>query len=50
MHPNYYPRLLAMTVLSFIAIYILMHAMVDEFGSIYANLDQVYMAGLMAPR
>ena len=40
-----------MTVLSFIAMYALMYAMVDSFESVYANLNQVYMAGLMtAPR
>ena len=48
MHANHYPRLLIMTVLSFTAMYILMYAMVDEFGSVYANINQVYMAGLMA--
>jgi uncharacterized protein (DUF305 family) len=48
MHASHYPRLLIMTVLSFIAMYILMYAMVDEFGSVYANINQVYMAGLMA--
>lgn len=48
MHANHYIRLLAMTVLSFIAMYVLMYAMVDEFGSVYSNLNQVYMAGLMA--
>jgi uncharacterized protein (DUF305 family) len=48
MHTGHYPRLAAMTVLSFIAMYALMYAMVDEFASVYANLNQVYMAGLMA--
>jgi hypothetical protein len=47
MHANHYPRLLAMTALSFIAMYILMYAMVDELGSVYTNLNQAYMAGLM---
>jgi hypothetical protein len=47
MHANHYPRLLAMTALSFIAMYVLMYAMVDEFASVYSNLNQAYMAGLM---
>ncbi len=37
-----------MIFLSFIAMYILMYAMVDSFSSIYSNVNQVYMAGLMA--
>ena len=44
---NPYRRLSMMTVLSFIAMYALMYAMVDSFESVYANLNQVYMAGLM---
>ena len=48
MHANHYLRLLAMTVLSFLAMYVLMYAMVDEFASVYSNLNQAYMAGLMA--
>jgi uncharacterized protein (DUF305 family) len=48
MHTNHYTRLLGMTVLSFIAMYVLMYAMVDEFASVYPNLNQAYMAGLMA--
>ncbi len=45
---SHYLRLLGMTVLSFIAMYVLMYAMVDEFASVYSNLNQAYMAGLMA--
>jgi uncharacterized protein (DUF305 family) len=37
-----------MTALSFVAMYILMYSMVDRFGSVYNNINQVYMAGLMA--
>lgn len=48
MHANHYLRLLGMTVLSFLAMYVLMYAMVDEFASVYSNLNQAYMAGLMA--
>ncbi|MBQ1561742.1 MAG: DUF305 domain-containing protein [Caulobacter sp.] len=36
-----------MTVLSFIAMYILMYAMVDKASSIHPSLNQAYMAGLM---
>lgn len=43
-----YIRLAWMAGLSFIAMYILMYAMVDRFTSVYANVNQVYMAGLMA--
>jgi hypothetical protein len=42
-----YGRLLAMTAMMFIAMYILMYAMVDTFGNVYNNLNQIYMAGLM---
>jgi hypothetical protein len=45
-HPCY--RLLGMTVLSFASMYILMYAMVDTFGNALNNLNQVYMAALMA--
>ena len=37
-----------MTALSFVAMFILMYAMVDRFANVYANFNQVYMAGLMA--
>lgn len=43
-----YGRLLLMTALSFVAMYILMYAMVDRFSNVYANFNQIYMAGLMA--
>jgi uncharacterized protein (DUF305 family) len=48
MHRNSYWRLAAMTLLSFVAMYVLMYAMVDTFGNVFNNLNQVYMAGLMA--
>lgn len=47
-HGGHYARLLAMTVLSFLAMYILMYAMVDRAAHVFHNLNQVYMAGLMA--
>jgi uncharacterized protein (DUF305 family) len=37
-----------MTALSFVAMYILMYAMVDRLGYVYNNVNQVYMAALMA--
>lgn len=48
MNKNHYPRLIIMTVLSFIAMYILMYAMVDSFANVFSSFNQVYMAGLMA--
>lgn len=47
MHHHSYVRLAAMAVLSFIAMYILMYAMVDRFAHVWPNINQVYMAGLM---
>lgn len=35
-----------MAILSFISMYALMYAMVDTFGNIYPNNNQLYMAGL----
>jgi hypothetical protein len=45
---DHYPRLYLMAVLSFIAMFILMYAMVDRFANVFVNLNQAYMAGLMA--
>ena len=42
-----YARLVAMTVLAFIAMYVLMYSMVNSPSNIFANINQVYMAGLM---
>jgi uncharacterized membrane protein YqhA len=42
-----YGRLAVMAVLSFIAVYVLMYAMVDTLFDAYPNLNQAYMAGLM---
>ncbi len=36
-----------MAVLSFISMYILMYAMVDQLANVYPNVNQLYMAGLM---
>lgn len=45
---HHYARLAGMTVLSFVAMYILMYAMVDRLDNVLNNVNQVYMAGLMA--
>lgn len=37
-----------MTGLSFLAMFVLMYAMVDRFANVYGHLNQIYMAGLMA--
>ncbi|HWT51023.1 MAG TPA: DUF305 domain-containing protein [Caulobacter sp.] len=42
-----YTRLAAMAVLSFLAMYGLMYAMVDKASNIHPSLNQAYMAGLM---
>lgn len=43
-----YLALALMAALSFVAMYVLMYAMVDRFENVYPNLNQLYMAGLMA--
>lgn len=48
MKENHYQHLLIMTGLSFLAMFILMYAMVNVIGNVYINLNQVYMAVLMA--
>jgi len=47
MHDRPYLRLVAMAALSFLAMYILMYAMVNSFANVLPNLNQAYMAGLM---
>ena len=44
----HYIRLIVMILLSFVAMYLLMYAMINSADNFYANLNQVYMAGLMA--
>lgn len=46
-HGAPYLRLLAMAVLSFLAMYLLMYAMVDRWENVHPNLNQAYMAALM---
>jgi hypothetical protein len=47
-HSKHYMHLAIMTALSFVAMYVLMYAMVDRLGYVYANINQAYMAALMA--
>ena len=47
MKENHYRHLIAMAALSFVAMYILMYAMVNTIADVYMNVNQVYMAGLM---
>lgn len=42
-----YKKLALMIALSFIAMYLLMYAMVDSFSNVIPNINQFYMAGLM---
>ena len=44
---NHYLHLGIMAALSFVAMYILMYAMVNTLGDVYNSINQVYMAGLM---
>src|SRR5215216_7367651 len=48
MNKMHYGRLLLMALLSFVSMYVLMYAMVNRFANVYSNLNQFYMAGLMA--
>lgn len=43
-----YKKLAIMMILSFIAMYILMYAMVDKLANVIPNVNQFYMAGLMS--
>ena len=47
MQMNHYGRFLLMITLHFIAMYILMYAMVNNFANVFNNFNQVYMAALM---
>ena len=47
MKKMHYGRLLGMMMLSFISMYVLMYAMVDNFANVFPNYNQFYMAGLM---
>ena len=47
MKENHYRHLGVMAALSFLAMYMLMYAMVYSFDHVYMNINQFYMAGLM---
>jgi uncharacterized protein (DUF305 family) len=47
MKENHYFHLTVMGALSFVAMYVLMYAMVNAIEHVYMNVNQVYMAGLM---
>ena len=47
MSMHQYRSLTIMSALSFIAMYFLMYAMIDNLGSLYHSINQIYMAGLM---
>ncbi len=46
-HTKPYNKLIIMIVLSFISMYVLMYAMVNNFTNVVPNINQFYMAGLM---
>lgn len=48
MKTGHYWRFGVMSALSFLAMYVLMYAMVDRLSNVYVNFNQAYMAGLMA--
>lgn len=48
MQVKHYQKLLVMAVLSFISMYLLMYSMIDQLKNLYPNVNQFYMAGLMA--
>jgi uncharacterized protein (DUF305 family) len=45
---SHYPRLLIMAIVSFAAMYMLMYSMVDRWANVIHNVNQVYMAMVMA--
>lgn len=47
-HQSHYGHLAIMTAASFAAMYFLMYAMVDALPNVFMNVNQLYMAGLMA--
>lgn len=46
-HTKHYLTLGMMAILSFIAMYILMYAMVNKYQNVFTNLNQFYMAATM---
>jgi len=47
MQKSHYRKFAWMIVLSFMSMYALMYAMVDQFANIIPNVNQIYMAALM---
>jgi hypothetical protein len=47
MKSNHYGRFFVMVGLHFIAMYVFMYAMVNEFANVLNNFNQVHMAALM---
>ena len=45
---HHYKKLILMVALSFITMYILMYSMVNNLSNVFNNVNQFYMAGLMA--
>ena len=45
---HHYPRFVGMITVSFVAMFALMYVMVDRWAHVLGNLNQVYMAALMA--
>ncbi|MGV3685081.1 MAG: DUF305 domain-containing protein [Daejeonella sp.] len=46
-HSGHYKKLLLMTILSYISMYMLMYSMVDTWENVVPNINQFYMAGVM---
>ena len=46
-HSDHYKKLMMMTLLSYISMFVLMYAMVDRMENVVPNINQFYMAGLM---
>lgn len=44
---GHYKKLLFMTIISYISMYILMYSMVDTWNNVVPNINQFYMAGVM---
>lgn len=47
-HSGAYKKLFWMLLISFVSMFILMYAMVDRLSNVIPNINQFYMAGLMA--
>ena len=47
-HASAYKKLFWMLLISFLSMFLLMYAMVDKLANVIPNINQLYMAGLMA--